>query len=246
MADTTVDLGDIRGAQGDPGLDGGRGSLWYTGTAITHTSGTDTPDTGISGALVGDMYLNTATSDVYRCTAAGDSGAAVWTFLLNIKGANGNGSLVTETQSDGYTKVTFTDAESTETAFVAGNTRASGETVLTGGLVGASGVDVHVNRVIARGDVCIVDLSVDGFSLPYEWGPTGSNVLGLIPTGYRPVASVKTPATFRFNDAGFFDMGEVFIGTDGAIRPLTRPYAVRLEATPAMNFVSVWATFMRA
>lgn len=81
MADINVDLGDIRGLRGE------RGSLWYTGTAITHTTGSATPATGIDGARARDMYLNTSTSNVYECTTGGDSGVAVWKFLENIRGS---------------------------------------------------------------------------------------------------------------------------------------------------------------
>lgn len=62
----------------------GASSQWYYGTACTHTSGTATPATGISSAIVGDMYLNNNTYSVYRCTTAGASGVAVWTYAGNL------------------------------------------------------------------------------------------------------------------------------------------------------------------
>ena len=62
----------------------GSSSQWYYGTACTHTSGTATPATGISSAIVGDMYLNNNTYSVYRCTTAGASGTAVWTYAGNL------------------------------------------------------------------------------------------------------------------------------------------------------------------
>lgn len=55
----------------------GTSAEWFYGTALTHTSGTATAT--ISGAKVGDMYLNTATSNVYKCTAAN-----TWTYAGNI------------------------------------------------------------------------------------------------------------------------------------------------------------------
>ena len=55
----------------------GTSAEWFYGTALTHTSGTATAT--ISGAKVGDMYLNTATSNVYKCTAANK-----WTYAGNI------------------------------------------------------------------------------------------------------------------------------------------------------------------
>ena len=62
----------------------GASSQWYYGTACTHISGTATPATGISAAIVGDMYLNNDTYSVYRCTTAGASGTAVWTYAGNL------------------------------------------------------------------------------------------------------------------------------------------------------------------
>lgn len=55
----------------------GTSAEWFYGTALTHTSGTATAT--ISGAKVRDMYLNTATSNVYKCTAKN-----VWTYAGNI------------------------------------------------------------------------------------------------------------------------------------------------------------------
>ncbi len=81
MAISTINLGRVLGSQ------------WFTGTALVHTSGTETTSTGITYAMVGDMYLNTETAGVYRCTTAGASGTAAWKYVANIKGAAGqNGS----------------------------------------------------------------------------------------------------------------------------------------------------------
>jgi hypothetical protein len=77
------------GEQGPAGTDGGR---WYTGTAITGTSATATifSSSGIASAVVGDMYLNTATSNTYRCTVAGAPSAAKWVYVANVKGGQGS------------------------------------------------------------------------------------------------------------------------------------------------------------
>lgn len=84
------DKGD-QGAQGAKGATGTRGSRWNTGTKITGTSTTATvfSDSGITDALVNDMYLNTSTSAVYRCTVAGAASAAKWVYVGSIKGATG-------------------------------------------------------------------------------------------------------------------------------------------------------------
>ena len=68
----------------------GTGAKWYTGTAITGSSTTATSyNTGISSAVVGDMYLNTSTYNVFRCTVAGGTSAAKWVYQTNIKGTTG-------------------------------------------------------------------------------------------------------------------------------------------------------------
>lgn len=74
----------------------GASSEWYTGTGITGTSTTATvfSSSGVSSATVGDMYLNTSTSNVYRCTTAGAPSAAKWVYVCNIKGKDGTASEV--------------------------------------------------------------------------------------------------------------------------------------------------------
>lgn len=77
------------------------GSQWNTGTALVHTTGTATTATGIAYSMVGDMYLNSETGNVYRCTTAGASGTAVWTYEGNIKGATGETGETGETGDTG-------------------------------------------------------------------------------------------------------------------------------------------------
>lgn len=75
---------------GEDGKDGGR---WYSGTSITGTSTTATvfSGSGISSAVVGDMYLNINTYNTYRCTLGGDASTAKWVYVNNIKGDTGKG-----------------------------------------------------------------------------------------------------------------------------------------------------------
>lgn len=98
-----VELGNIKGpkgAQGDKGEQGirgetgaagKRGSRWSKGTAITGTSTTAAvfSSSGITDALVGDMYINTSTQNVYQCTVAGAANVAKWVYCCNLKGAAG-------------------------------------------------------------------------------------------------------------------------------------------------------------
>ena len=80
-----------KGDTGAAGAAGTRGSTWTTGTAITGTatSGTVFSGSGITSALVGDMYLNTSTGYVYKCTTAGAASVAKWAYVGSIKGATG-------------------------------------------------------------------------------------------------------------------------------------------------------------
>lgn len=84
LSDGTTKTFNVKnGNKGNPGTNGAS-SQWYYGNKCTHTSGTAKPATGITSAIVGDMYLNTDTYSVYRCTTAGASGTAVWTYAGNL------------------------------------------------------------------------------------------------------------------------------------------------------------------
>lgn len=81
-----------QGPKGDSGATGTRGSRWSTGTAITGTSTTATifSGSGITDALVNDMYLNTSTGYVYKCTVSGKASVAKWIYAGSIKGPSGS------------------------------------------------------------------------------------------------------------------------------------------------------------
>ena len=80
------------GSPGAKGATGTRGSMWYRGTAITGTSTTAKvfSGSGITSALVNDMYLNTSTSNVYQCAKSGNASTATWAYIGCIKGAKGD------------------------------------------------------------------------------------------------------------------------------------------------------------
>lgn len=86
-----VYVDNLTGPQGQTGGTGAAGGKWYTGTGITGTSTTATifSGSGVSSAVVGDMYLNTSTSNTYRCTVAGAASAAKWVYVNNVKGQTG-------------------------------------------------------------------------------------------------------------------------------------------------------------
>ena len=81
-----------QGPQGETGATGAAGGRWYSGTKITGTSTTAKvfSGSGISSAVVGDMYLNTSTCYTYRCTVAGNASTAKWAYVNGIKGATGS------------------------------------------------------------------------------------------------------------------------------------------------------------
>ena len=63
-----------------------RGTMWYTGTAMTTADNQSRvySDSGITYAYLWDMYLNTATGNVFQCTKAGDPWGAEWLFAGNL------------------------------------------------------------------------------------------------------------------------------------------------------------------
>lgn len=95
-----VRIGNFKGPKGDKGVKGDtgakgetgtRGSRWTEGTAITGTSTAPTTfNTGIEDALQEDLYLNTTTGNVYRCTTSGDAATAKWVYACNLKGVKGD------------------------------------------------------------------------------------------------------------------------------------------------------------
>lgn len=80
-----------KGATGATGATGQRGSAWYKGTGITGTSTTATvfSSSGVTSALINDMYLNVSTYNLYQCTVAGAANTAKWVYIGCIKGAQG-------------------------------------------------------------------------------------------------------------------------------------------------------------
>ncbi len=65
------------------------GSKWYTGTAMSASSGSNNSYAGCPLVKVGDMYLNTSYGYVYECTTAGSGTTAKWTYRGSIRGAQG-------------------------------------------------------------------------------------------------------------------------------------------------------------
>ena len=98
-------VSNIKGAtgqQGNPGTQGTRGSRWDTGTAISGGSAVTNKifsSSGITDALVGDLYLNVNESIVYLCTTGGVASAAKWSYKCSIKGSSGTNATTTAVTS---------------------------------------------------------------------------------------------------------------------------------------------------
>jgi len=105
--------GSLKGATGD-------GAVWYTGTGITDESTTAAiySGSGVSNAKIGDMYLNTETSNTYRCTVAGAASAAKWVYAGNIKGEQGDAAITMSITSSAGTIFKNTSIATTLTAHV--------------------------------------------------------------------------------------------------------------------------------
>lgn len=194
---TTVKLDAQTVAVTMNGQDGGR---WYSGTGITGTSATSAifVNSGVSYAVIGDMYLNTNTYNTYYCTVGGNSSTARWVYVNNIKGKTGDTgkgiadivsqyylSSSDEAQSDGtwtdavpsyvdgyyyWTKsiINWTDGSTTET-----------EPVLDNGLTSAN-VNATDARKVATNYLAVDNTGImvadmkDGEQLPST--ATGKNV----------------------------------------------------------------------
>ena len=101
-----------QGVQGETGL---RGSLTFSGSAITGTSTTPTVyATGITLAIIGDRYRNTDSGsgsyqNEYVCTLGGDAATALWAYDGNVRGAAGDGVPTGGTTGQGLIKTSGTD-----------------------------------------------------------------------------------------------------------------------------------------
>lgn len=91
---------NIKGPQGT------RGSKILVGSALTgeNTSGQTFPSSGIYGSLVGDLYLNQETLNLYRCTSTGDPNTSIWVYVKSLMGPKGDQGSPAEIVIDPTTK----------------------------------------------------------------------------------------------------------------------------------------------
>lgn len=64
-----------------------KGNTWYSGNKITGNKkeGTIFENSNIIRCFENDMYLNTDTSDVYKCVLGGNASTAKWAYIMSIK-----------------------------------------------------------------------------------------------------------------------------------------------------------------
>lgn len=86
------DKGDTgaTGAKGDKGDTGKRGSIWTVGTALSGEASNKIFESSGLDSLLGDLYLNSTTYEVYKCTKDGNAANATWSKVGVVKGAKGD------------------------------------------------------------------------------------------------------------------------------------------------------------
>lgn len=78
------------GAKGDKGDTGKRGSIWTVGTALSGEASNKIFESSGLDSLLGDLYLNSTTYEVYKCTKDGNAANATWSKVGVVKGAKGD------------------------------------------------------------------------------------------------------------------------------------------------------------
>lgn len=78
------------GATGAKGDTGKRGSIWTVGTALSGEASNKIFESSGLDSLLGDLYLNSTTYEVYKCTKDGNAANATWSKVGVVKGAKGD------------------------------------------------------------------------------------------------------------------------------------------------------------
>ena len=89
------------------GADGVTGNKWYTGTVISGKSVNPTifSGSGITEAIVGDMYMNTSEGAVYHCTTGGAPSVAAWVYDFTISGGGAGATVLSDLQDVDITSI---------------------------------------------------------------------------------------------------------------------------------------------
>lgn len=78
------------GATGAKGDTGKRGSIWTVGTALSGEASNKKFESSGLDSLLGDLYLNSTTYEVYKCTKDGNASNATWSKVGVVKGDKGD------------------------------------------------------------------------------------------------------------------------------------------------------------
>lgn len=78
------------GATGAKGDTGKRGSIWTVGTALSGEASNKKFESSGLDSLLGDLYLNSTTYEVYKCTKDGNAANATWSKVGVVKGDKGD------------------------------------------------------------------------------------------------------------------------------------------------------------
>lgn len=206
------------GPTGAGGSTGTRGSRWNTGTAMTGTSTSNTQfsGSGITDALVNDMYLNTSTGYVYRCTVAGNATNARWVYVGSIKGATGGTGGTGPTGATGGTGNTGPTGPTGATGGTGsvGPTGPTGPTGLTNIYYGtcstAAGTVAKVvtcanYSTLTAGDVIFVKFTAT------NTGAVASLTMNVNSTGAKPLKSFRNGAIANMPDKGYLAANQTYM-----------------------------------
>lgn len=178
-------IGNFKGPQGDQGTtgtDGRRGSRWTQGTAVTGTSTTPAvfSGTGITDALVDDVYMNTETGNIYRCTLSGDAGTAQWAYTGSLKGPTGAtgapGKDGATGAVDASTQIEFSDID-TYVEMQSGNSIATLFSKIKKGLADLFSGKLDKTKVIASTNITEPGFVMDGKTVADAFSQLNSNLV---------------------------------------------------------------------
>lgn len=144
-----VNLGNIKGEKGDTGADGTNGSTWIAGTIVTQ-SGTFNLALGYN---IGDIYLNTDTSDYYKIIAVNEN-RYTFEYLGTLKGKTGDPGIQGEKgdEGKGITKIEKSSSiDNTDTYTITYSDSTISQFTVTNGKNGEDGKDGTNGSIIYTG-----------------------------------------------------------------------------------------------
>ena len=144
-----VNLGNIKGEKGDAGANGANGSTWIAGNIVTQ-SGTFSLALGYN---VGDIYLNTETSDYYKIIAANEN-RYTFEYLGSLKGEQGIQGIPGDPGDEGrgITKIEkSSNLDNVDTYTITYSDNTISQFTVTNGINGENGIDGTHGSIIYTG-----------------------------------------------------------------------------------------------